>query len=166
MELFEIKTSILTPDTNSNKNHITKKKKMKKTTKTTKTTKTPLKKGPWLLTEDLLLKKWVEENCPKNRWACARIIPGRNSRQCNQHWHNSLKPNLKIGNWTSEEIFLIMVFYKKFNGSWKRMIPIFKSKTGNSIKNIFYSKIRKISKFYGKKEDKKENLGLDYLLKY
>ena len=46
------------------------------------------------------------------------------------------------------------------------MIPIFKSRTENSIKNIFYSKIRKISKFYGKKEDKKENLGLDYLLKY
>ena len=59
-----------------------------------------------------------------------------------------------------------MVFYKKFNGSWKKIFPIFKSRTENSIKNIFYSKIRKISKFYGKKEDKKENLGLDYLLKY
>ena len=114
----------------------------------------------------MLLKKWVKENGPKNWWACARTIPGRNARQCNQHWNTRLKPNLVVGNWTSEEIFLIMVFYKKFNGSWKKMIPIFKSRTENSIKNMFYSQIITISKLSKKKEDKKEKVGLDYLLEF
>ena len=74
------------------------------------------------------------------------------------HWNSRLKPNLFVGNWTSEEIFLIMVFYIKFNGSWKKMIPIFKSRTENSIKNIFYSQIRTISKLQKRKGDKKKLL--------
>ena len=126
-------------------------------------------KGPWLQKEDMLLKKWVEENGPKNWWACARTIPGRNSRQCNQHWNISLRPNLMVGNWTTKEIFLILVFYKKYNGSWKKMTPIFKSRTENSIKNIFYSQIRKISRLYKNKDynnENKENDNLDNLLKY
>lgn len=123
-------------------------------------------KGPWLYKEDMLLKKWVKENGPRNWWACARTIPGRNSKQCNQHWNISLRPNIIVGNWTSEEIFLIMVFYKRLNGSWKKMLPIFKSRTENSIKNIFYSLMRKISKLYINKDYKKEKLGLDYLLNY
>ena len=156
MEFLGKKTSKQTLVKNPNKTSKSKKKKI------------PIKKGPWLYEEDILLKKWVEENGPKNWWICAKTIPGRNSRQCSQHWHTRLKPNLSVGNWTSKEIFLIMVFYKKFNGSWKKMIPIFKSRTKNSIKNIFYSQIRTISKLHRKKEDKKENenVGLDYLLKY
>ena len=117
----------------------------------------------------MLLKKWVKENGPKYWWACARTIPGRNARQCNQHWNTRLKPNLVVGNWTTKEIFLILVFYKKYNGSWKKMTPIFKSRTENSIKNIFYSQIRKISRLYKNKDynnENKENDNLDNLLKY
>ena len=128
--------------------------------------KVPIIKGPWLYKEDLLLQKWVEEHGPTNWWACAKTIPGRNSRQCNQHWNISLKPSLSIGHWTSEEIFLIMIFYKKFNGSWRKMIPIFKSRSENSIKNIFFSQLRKISKFYINIDYQKENIGLTYLLKF
>ena len=125
-------------------------------------------KGPWTYHEDLLLKKWVEINGPKNWRLCAKNIPGRNQSQCRQHWNNKLKPNLLIGNWSSEEIFLILVFYKKFNGSWKKIIPIFKSRTENSIKNIFFSQTRAIVSKIINENDNNKNVILDLptLLKY
>ena len=127
-------------------------------------------KGPWTLYEDLLLKEWVETNGPKDWKSCAENIPGRNQIQCRQHWNNKLRPNLKIGNWTSEELFLITVFYKKFKGSWSKMIPIFKSRTENSIKNIFYSQAKVIvSKLKNSKKNKesiKKILDLSTLLEY
>ena len=59
-----------------------------------------------------------------------------------------------------------MVFYKKFNGSWKKMIPIFKSRTENSIKNIFFSQMRTISKIYMDKDYEIKKVGLSRLMKY
>ena len=113
-------------------------------------------KGPWTSREDLLLKQWVEKHGPKSWRLCAKNIPGRNQSQCRQHWYNKLKPNLIVGKWSSEEIFLIIVFYKKFNGSWKNIIPIFKSRTENSLKNIFFSQTKSIiSKIINKKEKNK-----------
>ena len=127
-------------------------------------------KGQWSPEEDNLLKEHVENYGPKNWWFCSMNIPGRSSRQCRDHWNYILSPNLKKGNWTSRDIFLIMLFYKKFNGSWNKISPIFKSRTDNSIKNIFYSKLRKY--VYSKKKKSINNKnnnkkdGLDSLLKY
>ena len=141
--------------------------KIKKLNNLSKTKKLYSIKGPWTYHEDLLLKKWVDINGPKNWRLCAKNIPGRNQSQCRQHWNNKLKPNLLIGNWSSEEIFLIVVFYKKYNGSWKKIIPIFKSRTENSIKNIFFSQTRAIvSKIINEKDINKKILDLPTLLKY
>ena len=128
----------------------------KELSKLNNSSKTSKIRGPWTLYEDLLLKEWVETNGPKDWKSCAENIPGRNQIQCRQHWNNKLRPNLKIGNWTSEELFLITVFYKKFNGSWSKMIPLFKSRTENSIKNIFDSQAKVIvSKLIKENENKK-----------
>ena len=62
------------------------------------------------------------------------------------HRAYSLNSEVEKGNWSSEEDFLIMR-YKKFQ-SWKKMIPIFKSRTENSIKNRLYSELRKIASKY------------------
>ena len=128
---------------------------------------TPIK-GPWTFQEDLLLKQWVEKHGPKSWRLCANNIPGRNRSQCRQHWYNKLKPNLIVGNWSSEEIFLIIVFYKKFKGSWKKMIPLFKTRTENSIKNIFFSQTRSIvSKIINEKISlDKKRYDLPTILKY
>ena len=61
-----------------------------------------------------------------------------------------------------------MAFYQKYNGSWKRMIPIFKSRTENSIKNRFFSQLRKIASRYIKtgKKEYSTKFGLDILMRY
>ena len=121
----------------------------------TKNEEPELKKGPWSEQEDQLLIKWVKMNGPCNWTKCSDFIKGRSGKQCREHWNNSLDPQLTKGQWTAEEDLLIMVFYKKYGGSWKRIIPIFEKRTENSIKNRFFSQLRKIASKYhtnGKKE--------------
>ena len=126
-----------------------------------------IKTGPWDEKEDKLLKQWVEKHGAYNWTKCAEHMKFRTAKQCREHWKNNLDYNLKVGQWTSEEDLLIMKFYKKYE-SWRLMIPMFEGRTENSIKNRFFSQLRKIvvkksptgRKEYGTK------FGLDILKNY
>ena len=102
-----------------------------------------IKIGPWDKEEDKLLKQWVEKNGAYNWTKCAEFMKERTAKQCREHWKNNLDNNLIVGQWTSEEDLLIMKFYKKYE-SWRKMIPMFEGRTENSIKNRFFSQLRKI----------------------
>ena len=127
-----------------------------------------LNKGPWTNKEDQLLKEWVQKNGPCNWTKCSEFIKGRSGKQCREHWNNSLDPNLTKGQWKSEEDLLIMIFYEKYGGSWKKIIPIFPSRTENSIKNRFFSQLRKLaSKVQQKgKKEYSSKFGLELLKKF
>ena len=127
-----------------------------------------LNKGPWTEKEDQLLIKWVEKYGACNWTKCSDFIKGRSGKQCREHWNNSLDPNLTKGQWTSEEDLLIMIFYKKYDGSWKRIIPIFEKRTENSIKNRFFSQLRKLATKYiqTKKREYSTKFGLEDLKKF
>ena len=110
-----------------------------------KKSKRVLKKGQWSLHEDKLLKEWIEKNGPKYWEQCGQFIHGRSGKQCREHWINCLNPELIKGDWTTEEDFLIMHFYEKYNGSWKKIIYLFNGRSENSIKNRFFSQLRKLA---------------------
>ena len=114
-----------------------------------------LVKGPWTPQEDQKLSEWVKKHGATKWTLCAEGIPGRSGKQCREHWNNSLNPEVKKGSWSCEEDFLIMVFYKKYGGSWKKIIPIFKKRTENSIKNRFFSQLRKIASSFIQSKEKK-----------
>ena len=111
--------------------------------KQSKSQRIPIKKGQWSLQEDKLLLEWVKKNGTKNWEACGRFVQGRKGKQCREHWNNCLSPGLVKGEWTEEEDFLIMFFYEKCNGSWKKIVPLFNGRIENAIKNRFYSQLRK-----------------------
>jgi hypothetical protein len=127
-----------------------------------------LVKGPWSAYEDKILIDWVKKNGPIKWTLCSNNIPGRTGKQCREHWNNVLNNNIKKGDWTSEEDFLIMNFYKKYNGSWKKLIEIFDKRTENSIKNRFFSQLRKIACYNVESKDRKNSakIKLNTLLKY
>ena len=133
-----------------------------------KKSKPIISKGPWKSPEDQILLDWINKHGPRNWTKCAELIIGRTGKQCREHWNNSLNSEIKKGDWSAEEDLLIMVFYKKFEGSWKRMIPLFKSRTENSIKNRFFSQLRKIASKYIKKAKRvySTKFGLETLLNY
>lgn len=127
-----------------------------------------LVKGPWTAQEDAKLYEWVRTQGPTKWTLCSATIPGRSGKQCREHWNNSLNPEVKKGLWTVEEDFLIMVFYKKYNGSWKKISPLFEQRTENSIKNRFFSQLRKIASYHIQSKEKKfsSKIKLETLLNY
>jgi hypothetical protein len=102
-------------------------------------------KGPWTEKEDIKLTNWVKTHNPIRWNECSLYMGNRSGKQCREHWNNCLNPNLVKGNWTSEEDFLIMYLYQKLNGSWAKIIDAFPGRTENSIKNRFFSQLRKIA---------------------
>ena len=134
----------------------------------TKNLKPGLVKGPWSVQEDKLLIEWVNKNGPRKWNQCCEYIHGRSGKQCREHWNNCLNPGLVKGEWTAEEDFLIMHFYQKYNGSWKKIVNLFNGRTENSIKNRFFSQLRKIAASNLSSEEKRftSKIKLDDLKNY
>ena len=57
---------------------------------------------------------------------------------------NNLGPGIKKGNWSEEEDEKIFNLYIKYGSSWSRIAKYIAGRTENSIKNRFYSTLRKI----------------------
>lgn len=133
-----------------------------------KNLKPGLVKGPWSVQEDKLLTEWVNKNGPRKWNQCCEYIHGRSGKQCREHWNNCLNPGLIKGEWTAEEDFLIMHFYQKYNGSWKKIVNLFNGRTENSIKNRFFSQLRKIAASNLSSEEKRftSKIKLDDLKNY
>ena len=118
--------------------------------------------------EDEKLLHWVKTRGATKWTLCSETIHGRNGKQCREHWNNSKNPEVKKGSWTIEEDFLIMTFYNKYKGSWKKILLLFPKRTENSIKNRFFSQLRKITSIHIQSKDKKfsSKIKLETLLHY
>ena len=112
----------------------------------TKILKPGLVKGPWTSEEDKILINWVKLNGATEFICCNNIIPGRNSKQCRERWFNVLNPKVLKGDWHLTEDYLIYKLYLTFGGKWIKFVPFFKGlRAENSIKNRFYSTIRRFN---------------------
>jgi hypothetical protein len=101
-------------------------------------------KGPWSTHEDLILKQWVESHGAQKWSNCARNINGRSGKQCRERWFNILCPNVKKGEWKEEEDALIFQMFQTLGPKWTVIARCLEGRTENSIKNRFYSTIRKM----------------------
>ena len=110
----------------------------------TKILKPGLIKGPWTDEEDQKLKNWVSQEGP-NKWSdCAKIIPGRNCKQCRERWFNHLAPGVKKGGWSLDEDATIFNIFHAFGPKWAFISKFLPGRTENSIKNRFYSTLRSL----------------------
>ena len=102
------------------------------------------RKGNWSKDEDRILLDWVSQRGP-NKWTeCSKRIKGRCGKQCRERWVNILNPKVKKGNWSDQEQRLIFFNLKRFYTSWSLMASELDGRTENSIKNYFYSSIRRL----------------------
>lgn len=102
------------------------------------------KKGNWTDEEDQKLYEWVNANgC--TRWTeCSRFIPNRCGKQCRERWVNILNPEIRRGEWTDEEQRTLFRWLPRYTTSWSLMAGVLSGRTENSIKNYFYSSIRRL----------------------
>jgi hypothetical protein len=132
----------------------------------TKILKPGLTKGPWIINEDKKLKEWVRMEGP-NKWSqCAEFILGRSGKQCRERWFNTLNPQVKKGNWDIEEDYNIFYLFSLHGSKWSKIALSFPGRTENSVKNRFYSTLRRIASNYKKGNDDEKTNSLESLLKY
>ena len=101
-----------------------------------------IKKGRWTKKEDLLLlslfdvygRDWNE---------ISKKINNRTGKQIRDRYINNLDPSLKKEFFSETEDKLLLVLYKFHGKSWKDISMHFQGRTGEMIKNRFYSYIKK-----------------------
>jgi hypothetical protein len=111
-----------------------------------KVLKPGLVKGNWTSEEDQELINWVQIHGP-TKWAkCGAKIVTRNGKQCFDRWTNSLDPNIKKGDWDADENSLIFSLYGQFGPKWADISKLMPGRTENSVKNRFYSTVRRMQR--------------------
>lgn len=134
----------------------------------TKVLQPGLKKGPWTIEEDGKLIKWVNQHGACKWTMCSLSIKGRSGKQCRERWINSVNPNVKKGEWEPEEDYLIFKLYTIFGTRWCKISTYFLNRTENSIKNRFYSTLRRIaaeeSSYNERQTNKHSKAKLNFLL--
>ena len=88
---------------------------------------------------------------------CSKNVPGRSGKQCRERWLNNLSPGIKKGNWTEKEDEQIFNLYIKYGSSWSKVAKNIPLRTENSIKNRFYTTLRKLKSV----KNKQLNFGVD-----
>ena len=102
------------------------------------------KKGGWSKEEDNQLLDWVSRKGARKWTECSRNMKGRSGKQCRERWVNILDPSVKKGNWSEEEQKCIFESLIRNLSSWSQMAKSLPGRTENSIKNYFYSSVRRI----------------------
>ena len=105
------------------------------------------KRKKWTIREDKYLKELVnKEKIPK--WDVISHLMkkkkfNKTSKQCRERWMHQLDPGLIKEKWKIEENKNLFARHKELGNHWKQIAGFFPGRTDNSVKNNFFSLIRK-----------------------
>ena len=100
-------------------------------------------KGAWSKEEDNKLL-YLFEKYGRNWAAISKEMPHRTGKQIRDRFLNSLDSKFERGKFTEEEDQLIIKYYKIYGNSWAIIAKKLKTRTGDMVKNRFYSSLKKI----------------------
>ncbi|OMO96992.1 hypothetical protein CCACVL1_04724 [Corchorus capsularis] len=103
-----------------------------------------LRRGPWTLDEDSLLIHYIARH-GEGRWNLLAKRAGlrRTGKSCRLRWLNYLKPDVKRGNLTPQEQFLILELHSKWGNRWSKIAQHLPGRTDNEIKNYWRTRVQK-----------------------
>ena len=99
-------------------------------------------KGGWKKEEDSKLLS-LYEKYGKNWTAISKEMPHRTGKQIRDRFINSLDTRYKRGKFNEEEDKMILKYHKIYGNKWSKIAKKMKTRTGDMIKNRFYSSLKK-----------------------
>ncbi|CAL0303700.1 unnamed protein product [Lupinus luteus] len=106
--------------------------------------KNQVKRGPWSSEEDLKLITFIQ-NYGHDNWRALPKKAGlmRCGKSCRLRWVNYLKPGLKRGKFTKEEVETIIKLQEALGNKWSRIASHLPGRTDNEIKNVWNTHLKK-----------------------
>ncbi|KAL8497402.1 hypothetical protein ACS0TY_020915 [Phlomoides rotata] len=106
-----------------------------------------MKSGVWSKKEDETLRAFVYQNGHHN-WQKLPILAGlaRSGKSCRLRWVNYLQPGLKKGNFSKEEVDLIITMHNQIGNKWSAIAEKLPGRSDNDIKNQWHAHIKKRSR--------------------
>ncbi|CAF2087435.1 hypothetical protein YC2023_072777 [Brassica napus] len=106
-----------------------------------------LRKGPWTADEDGKLVDFLRTRGASGGW-CWRDVPKlaglkRCGKSCRLRWTNYLRPDLKRGLFSEEEIQLVIDLHAQLGNRWSKIAAELPGRTDNDIKNYWNTHIKR-----------------------
>ena len=111
--------------------------------------KLPQKRKNWSAEEDAAFVAIVS-SATDRPWADVsyllskeQVLQLRTVKQCKERWNNHLDPILSKSKWTSAELLSLFSAHSEIGNKWREIRQFIPHRSENSIKNQFYSCLRK-----------------------
>jgi hypothetical protein len=101
------------------------------------------------------LKKW---SLVAQAMAERYRLTQRSGKQCRERWHNHLDASIDKAPWTQAEDDLIFELHREHGKSWSKIAERIPGRTDNSVKNRFYSTLRRNLRKYNKSRPHSQRL--------
>ncbi|XP_019191854.1 PREDICTED: myb-related protein Myb4-like [Ipomoea nil] len=103
-----------------------------------------VKRGAWSPEEDRKLISYIRNHGIWN-WTQMPKFAGlsRTGKSCRLRWVNYLRPDVKRGPFSREEVEIIIKMYESMGNRWSAMAAQLPGRSDNEIKNFFHTHLKK-----------------------
>lgn len=103
-----------------------------------------VRKGAWTKEEDILLRNCIHK-FGVGRWHLVPLRAGLNRcrKSCRLRWLNYLRPDLKRGYFSKDEVDLLIRLHKLLGNRWSLIAGRLPGRTANDVKNFWNTHISK-----------------------
>ncbi|BFG35325.1 hypothetical protein CerSpe_215990 [Prunus speciosa] len=103
-----------------------------------------VRKGTWSREEDERLRQYIQQH-GEGKWHKVPLKAGLNRcrKSCRLRWLNYLSPNIKRGDFTEDEVDLMVRLRKLLRNRWSLIAGRLPGRTSNDVKNYWSTRLRK-----------------------